>query len=768
MMSNPEGVDLYDPLTVREQEILTGLAAGLSDQQIAQALYLSANTVRWYNRQIYSKLGVATRTQAVARAKEMGLFGGSDNLSPRLTPGVSLPRPATPFIGRDDEIASVTKLFQSTRLLTLTGVGGTGKTRLALRVASEMGTTFADGVYFVDLAPVRDAAMVANAIATALNILEHPKEALQATLIRVLAARDMLLLLDNFEHVINTAPLLSELLAATSALKLMVTSREALRLSGEQEYPVPPLSLPPVEMPSTQKVITSEAGALFLQRATMANPHFTLDHANAPAVAQICRRLDGLPLAIELAAVRCKVLTAQMLLERLERPLSMLTGGVRDAPDRQRTLQNTIEWSYTLLNIPEKRLFGRIALFSGGCSLEAVESVCGDSPETDRFDVLASLVDKSLIQQKETVGGEPRFVMLETIREYARKRLEEDTEYDRVRRRYVTYFVSLAERAEPEMRLAGQKRWFQLLEAEQENLRTVLAWALREECVTDGVRIAGALSWYWYVGGHHVEGLQWTERLLPLLDLVTESYHAKFLIGAAHMMMVRNFDTHIPLLEQALAVARRHDDRHYTAYALIRLGYSLMETAEAVPTVEAGLALFREIDYAPGLAHALTIMGEIYRFGGDNARARQLYEEALGLYHRIGDIRGTLITLLNLTFVARHQNRYEHALALAQEALRFAHELGLRAEMVECLAAVAGMIGATGQPQFAACLFGTVESAMERLGAFYDAPDRQEFDGMVAAIRMQLDPTDFENARIAGRHMTLVEAIESALHELPR
>jgi predicted ATPase/DNA-binding CsgD family transcriptional regulator len=767
-MSNLEGADPYEPLTIREQEIMNRLAAGLSDQQIAAALFLSFNTVRWYNRQIYSKLGVSNRTQAVARAKEIGLLGGSDPLLPRLMHGISLPRPATPFIGRDDEIATITTLLQSTRLLTLTGVGGTGKTRLALRVASEISTTFADGVYFVDLAPVSDVTMVGSAIATALNILEHPKELLQATLTRVLAARHILLLLDNFEHVINAAPLLSELLAATASLKLMVTSREALRLSGEQVYSVPPLSLPSMEMPSTKEVLASEAGALFLQSATMANPHFMLDHANAPVIAQICRRLDGLPLAIELAAVRCKVLTPQTLLERLESPLTLLTGGVRDAPDRQRTLQNTIEWSYTLLNIAEKRLFGRMALFAGGCSLEAVEVVCGDSPDTDIFDVLASLVDKSLIQQQETAGGEPRFGMLETIRDYARKRLEEDPEYETVRQRYATYFVSLAEQAEPEMRLADQKRWFQLLETEQENLRTVMAWALREEYVPEGVRIAGALSWYWYVGGHHVEGLQWCERLLPMLDSAPERHHAKFLIGAAHMMMVRNFDSHIPLLEQALAVAPRHEDRHHTAYALIRLGYSMMETADALPTVEAGVSLFREIDYTPGVAHGLTIMGEIYRFGGDDERARQGYEEALALYCRIGDIRGTLITLLNLTFVARHQHHYEQGLSLAREALRFAHELGLRAEMTECLAAFAGMLGATGQPQFAARLFGTVESAMERLGAFYDSPDRQEFDGMVAAVRTQLDVTDFENARIAGRRMTLEQAIERALQEASR
>lgn len=764
-MSNSEEATLYAPLTEREKEILEQLAAGHSDQEIAASLFLSGNTVRWYNRQIYSKLGVASRTQAVARAKQMGLLDGAIIAPTPPVRGALLPRPATPLIGRKREIAEVNELLQNTRLLTLIGVGGTGKTRMALHLAEAVSSTFADGVCFVDLAPLKDATMVADAIATALDVSEPPHESLQASLIRVLADREILLLLDNFEHVITAAPLLSDLLRASTRLKLLVTSREPLRLAGEQEYAVPPLALPPGETPSFEEIATSESGTLFLQRARLTNPRFTLNRDNAPIIAQICRRLDGLPLAIELAAVRSKILSPALLLARLEKPLNALTGGVRDAPDRQQTLRNTIAWSYNLLDDAEKRLFARLALFSGGGSLEAIEVICGDAPKTDVLEILASLVDKSLVRQKETHGGDPRFGLLETIREYALEQFEARPDGETMRQRYADYYVELAERAEPEMRLARQKQWFQLLATEQENLRAVLQWSLREGSVTQGIRIAGALSWYWYAHGHHVEGFQWTQRLLPLLDRAPEAYHAKFLIGAAHMMRVRNFDTTIPLLQNALTVARKQGDTHHTAYALIRLGYELMETPDALPMVEEGLALFDTLHYLPGVAHAWAILGEIHRSCGNDDLARHAYENSLAWCRHLGDRRGTLTMLLNLTFVARHQDDYPRALTLAQEALQLAHELELQVEMAECLAAVAGIIGVTGNPRLAARLFGTVETTLERLGAFYDAPDRQEFEGMVAAVRTQLDATSFEKVRMEGRQIPLETAVESALRE---
>lgn len=431
------------------------------------------------------------------------------------------------------------QLLGRARLLTLSGTGGTGKTRLALQVAAEVADAFADGVCFVDLAPLSDHTLVAIAIARALGVFENPAEPLSGTLKRALAQRE-LLLVDNFEHVIQAAPLLSELLTASPHLKVLVTSRESLRLSAEQEYPVPPLSLPPPEAISVRDLTASEAGALFVQRAQMTLPRFQVSDDNAPAIAQICTRLDGLPLAIELAAARCKLLTPQALLERLERtsgdsPLRALAGGSRDAPPRHRTLRDTMAWSYNLLAEDEKMLFARLAVFRGGRSLEAIEAVCGEALPIDVFDGLASLVDKNLVQQKETPEGEPRFVLLEMIHEYARERLEASGEAETLRRRHAEYFVALAERAEPELRLARYGYWCQQFELELDNIRAVLEWTLGAGDVGLGVRLAGALGLFWYGKGYHVEGIRWTQRLLERLDETLAIYHAQFLISAGRM-----------------------------------------------------------------------------------------------------------------------------------------------------------------------------------------------------------------------------------------
>ncbi len=447
-----ENAALSEHLHNREMAILQRLAAGLSDQQIADDLCLSLHTVKWYNRQIYGKLGVKSRTQAITCAQNLGVLHGGSAGAPLPVPRYQLPVQTAPFIGRSRELSEVKQLLSRSRLLTLTGTGGTGKTRLALQVAEASAVTFADGVCFVDLAPLADHTLVMKAIAGALGVVEHGTESLLAILKRVLAQREMLLLIDNFEQVITAAPLLSTLLAATSRLKVLVTSREPLHLAGEQEYPVPPLTLPRGETTSVQSLADSEAGALFVRRVQMVLPRFEATDANAPTIGRICIRLDGLPLAIELAAARCKLLTPQALLARLEgeaddAAFQALAGSSRDAPPRQRTLRDTIAWSYNLLSADEQRLFTRLAVFQGGRSLEAVEAVCAEGLSIDVFDGLASLVDKSLVQQQDGAGGEPRFTLLKMIHAYARERLEASGEATIVRRRHAAYFVAFAERA---------------------------------------------------------------------------------------------------------------------------------------------------------------------------------------------------------------------------------------------------------------------------------------------------------------------------------
>jgi tetratricopeptide (TPR) repeat protein len=413
----------------------------------------------------------------------------------------------------------------------------------------------------------------------------------------------------------------------------------------------------------------------------MALPRFEVTDVTAPVIGRICTRLDGLPLAIELAAARCKVFTPQALLEQLAgtrkgSPLRALAGGLRDGPPRQRTLRDSIAWSYHLLDEDEQRLFVRLAVFRGGRSLEAIESVCRGGLTRDLLDGLASLVDKHLVQQKEAPVGEPRFVLLEMIHEYAREQLNASGEEDAIQRRHAEYFVELAERAEPAFRLAGYEQWSERLELDLENIRTVLEWSLGGGEVALGVRLAGALCLFWYGNGYHVEGRNWTEQLLERLDEAPSAYHPKFLLSAGHLAFLEDLAAGTPLFKRALESARAEGDRLQTAWALALLGYTMLpEPQAAVPIVEESLALFRDLHHQPGMAQALNILGEIARFSGDDSRARQAYEECLAVSRQTGERRRIVFMHTNLAFIALHEGEAERARDLARQGLRLAREM---------------------------------------------------------------------------------------------
>jgi predicted ATPase/DNA-binding CsgD family transcriptional regulator len=760
---------LPEPLTEREQQILARLSAGLSDHQIAVELFLSVNTVKWYNRQIYAKLGVASRAQATAHPDLLQLLE-DDGAGPQ-RPGHNLPAQTTPFIGRRREIEEVQHLLHAARLLTLTGTGGTGKTRLALQVAAQIASEFPDGVYFVDLAPLSNHALVANAIAGALGVFENPAEVLPDTLKRALAQRRLLLLIDNFEHVMSAAPLVSEMLAASANLKVLATSRESLRLAGEQEYFVPPLSLPGAGAVSVSNLNDSEAVSLFVRRAQMTQPHFAMNDDNASAIARICARLDGLPLAIELAAARCKLLTPGALAERLEEtgdtsPLDILASGLRDAPARHRTLRDTMVWSYNLLDEDEKTLFARLSVFRGGHSLEAIEAVCSKGLSIDVLDGLASLVDKSLVQQKEAVTGEPRFVLLEMIHEYARERLEASGEAETVRSRHAGYFVALAERAEPELRLSRYAYWCQHFEVELDNLRAVLEWASGTDDVTSGVRLAGALGMFWYSKGYHVEGIRWTQLLLDRLDEAPANYHARFLLGAGRLAWMVDLDMAARLCARGLEVSRALGDQLQTAWALAFQSYAQMREPEAaMATAESSLALFRDMNHQPGIAQALNIIGELARISGDDVRARRAYEECLAVCEQTGEVIRMCYNYANLAYLAQHEGDHARAFALAREALELARGVVYVRDLASFVVTYAGSTAALGQLLPAARLLGASEVALERMGAFYQPADKPEMERIVEEVRVQLDDTSFNTAWAEGREMSLEEAVRYALED---
>ncbi len=648
-----------ESFTEREQEILRLMALGLSNQEIADKLVVARETIRWYTKQLYSKLGAHGRVPALVRARELGLLdavssGDASHSSPAL-PKHNLPTPATHFVGRKREVADVERLLRASRLLTLTGPGGTGKTRLALQAASEMLNEFADGVYFVDLAPLSDETLVAQAVAAVIGVLENPHKPLLDILKRALAEREMLLLIDNFEHVIEAAPLVSDLLATAPCLKVLVTSREALHLSGEQEYPVPPLSLPSRGDLSLQRIAESEAVSLFVQRVQMILPRFEIDHDNAPAVAQICTRLDGLPLAIELAAARSKLLSPQAMLPRLDSPLIALAGGTRDAPRRQQTLRGAIEWSYNLLDEDEKTLFARLGVFRGGCSLEAIESVCGQGLSPNLLDELASLVNKSLLQQKEMPGGEPRFVMLETIHEYARERLQERDEAVAIRDAHSAYFANFMRLREADLKGRRQQDAGKEIETDFSNIRQAWSYAVQQAQIERLNQFLYALNLVAYQRKQHSEliGLfaYGMETLEPAFGK-HRNYGRLLVLYAQCLDGLGQLENAEIQLRRALAIAQADKDVFGIAHASLWLARVIdprvSKREEAAQLCETSIRIFKELGDDYELANALHYQGFLLWTDQKHDESLELNRRVLEIRRRLGDDIGAASSLYNI------------------------------------------------------------------------------------------------------------------------
>ena len=576
----------------------------------------------------------------------------------------NLPAQPTPLVGRGKEVETVSKLLlrDQMRLVTLTGPGGTGKTRLGLKVAEDLIDRFSNGVFFVSLAAISDPELVVPTIAHTLGIQETGGQPILQSLKNYLQDKGILLILDNFEQVISASPLVWDLLSACLQLKVLVTSREMLHLQGEHEFPVSPLtlpdlnSLPPAEADpsanSEQDLVSVlsqyEAVELFIQRAMVAKFNFAVTNQNAPAIAEICHRLDGLPLAIELAASRIKLLTPEAILGRLSSRMKLLTGGSRDLPERQQTMRNAIAWSHDLLEESEKILFRRLSAFVGGFTLTGVEAVCyaaGDL-ELDALDGVTSLVDKSLLRQEassleetsssESFEGEPRFLMLETVREYGLERLTESGEEEETRTNHAAFFLALAEEAEEAFRGKDEKVWLDRLEAEHDNLRGALEWSLGigEVRARHAVplRLAGALGRYWFVRGYYNEGRRWLEEALAKSGEASASVQAKALSNAGVLMML-------------------HGD-----------------VEESVRFTEKALALERELGNKKGIANLLGHLGIIAARQGDFSRSRTLHEESLSLSWELGE-RFAVRPIINLGILALFQGDYSRVRELGEDLL---------------------------------------------------------------------------------------------------
>ncbi len=700
----------------------------------------------------------------------------------------NLPTQPTPFVGRERELDAVKTLLAKTRLLTLTGPGGTGKTRLVLQSAADLLDDFADGVFFVALAAVSDPDLAPEAIARTLEVAETG-EPLADLIQRHLREKTALLVLDNFEQIIPAAPLVSTLLAGAPHLKILVTSRETLHLYGEQEYAVPPLGIPRQEdYASLAALSQSEAVTFFVQRAQAVLPEFRLTEENAPVIAQICVRVDGLPLAIELAAARIKLLAPKAMLERMDKRLATLTGGPRDLPPRQRALRNAIGWSYNLLDDAEKTLFARLAVFTGGWTLAAAEAVCGSpSPPPDmgtaggglpreltppedlaaEIDVLGgvdSLLNKSLLRCEDRCDGEARFVMLQTIHEYALEKLDASGELPALRRRHAEYVLSIArERTEIGSDRERLVEWLDRLEPDRTNLRAVLDWLHQQNDIDTLLQLVDLVYPLWSVRTHYTEGRQWIERVIPFTRQQSPQRHWNMCRRAA-WLAARQRDYHraLELHQEALDGARTMHDPSKIAEMLLNLANDrvmMQQWDQAQDLYEQALALYRDLDSKEDIALVLNNLGETARMQGDYPRARTLYEESYALFKAIEqeELPG------NLAFVALYQHDLERARTLFEEHLTLAQKAGSNGDVLGGLVGMAGTAVRGGHPQEAARWFGAAAAAFEAFDYLFDPADQAEHDRYLAETRAQLDPGTFDEAWSAGRALSLDAAVEEAL-----
>jgi predicted ATPase/DNA-binding XRE family transcriptional regulator len=738
----------------------------------------------------------------------------------------NLPMQLTSFIGRERELEEVKHLLSSTRLLTLTGPGGTGKTRLALHLGAEMLALkqFTNGVWLVELAPLADPSLLTPKIASTLGVREQPGRTILDALTDYARAKSMLLILDNCEHLIQMCAQISEsLLHAAPRVKILVTSREALSITGETVYRVPSLPLPsPRQLSDLDALEQNDCIHLFIDRAVAAQPHFRLQEKNASAVADICRRLDGIPLAIELAAARTKVFHPEEIATRLDDRFRLLTGGSRTALERHQTLFALIEWSHNLLSEPERVLLRRLSVFAGGWSFEAAQEVCGENLNDGVLDLLTHLVDKSLVAVEEETEA-ARYRLPETIRQYARDRLLESGEAERIRDHHLKFFLRFAEEVEPKLRSAEQLEWLDRLQTEYDNLRTALAWSLESHKSDLALQLAGALYYFWVLRGNFSELYKWLNDALAFAEHeqseraaageytptpVEMAQRAKALYGAtlgefgtmdvkrarrlveeslrlwrelgdkwwtavalelkALMLSVGpDFEMAFACLEEGIALGRQIEDPWPLAVCLIRVGDALKprgESAKARPFLEEGVALARRIGDRSALSEGLRELGSLYYVAGDLAAAMSLTEEALANARTLGSLLSVLLAFFQLVVIACLQNDPVKAKHYSLEAWALGKDTGSPFVAMFGLMCFGLAASIGGEPRKGVCLLAATEVLLARLGfkpSEGDAVSRV-IRQVLAKTQTQLGPEAFQAAWAEGQQLTMEQALALA------
>ena len=717
----------------------------------------------------------------------------------------------TSFIGRGKQIAQIDALLRKNRLLTLTGTGGSGKTRLSLQVAAESLTQFRDGAWFVELAPIADPGLVAKTTAAALGVMEKRAQPIGETLVDHVKDLRLLLVLDNCEHVLDAcATLVDMLIRRCPNVRILASSREALGIVGEQIYRVPSLSLPDPKRSFTREILdTYESAQLFVDRARRIRPEFEVTSQTAPALASVCCRLDGIPLALELAAACVRTLSLEEIDRKLDQRFSFLTRGSRTALPRQQTLQALVDWSYELLNPSEQQLLQRLSVFAGGWTEDAAVHVCtGDLVPPERvFDLLTSLANKSLVVWSDADGGS-RYRLLETMRQYARDKLLEGGDEEKFRQRHRDHYLTLAEELAPKLSGAEQAKWLQQLAEEQDNLRAALEWSLVAAQAEGGLRLCGALQRFWGTRAHFSEGRDWCERMLGkvggqahTLERSRALHAAGFLAhyqgdysaararyeeslairkelddraGVAAIfnnlgnvaLELGDYASARTMLEESLVIARELGDQLAIANALGNLGVVADKQEDyrtAVPLYEEALAIRRRMGDRLTIAISLNNLGNIAFEQRDVASSRRLHEEGLAIRRELGDRRGIALSLGNLAGLAFEQRDFGAVRALGTESLTIARELGDMRQVAYLLEGLAGVAAALGDVLHAARVWGAAERLRETIGTPVSGFGGLDRDETVAAARAALGEDAFDRAWKEGRELSGDEAVALAL-----
>ena len=681
------------------------------------------------------------------------------------------------LVGREQELETVQRLIRKpdVRLVTFIGPGGTGKTRLSLQVGANLLSEFKDGVYFIDLSSTRNPNQALAEISKSLNLQEVGGFRLIENLKRFLYPRQMLLMLDNFEQVISAADLIGELLAAAPLLKVLVTSRILLRLYGEHEFPVPPLALPNLyHLPPLEELRLFSAVDLFVQRAQLVQPGFELDDSNAYTVVNICAQLDGLPLAIELAAAKIKMFEPQEMLEHLSDRFGLLTGGATDRPLRQQTLRQAIEWGYDLLEDEEKLLFERLGVFSGPFSLEAVEEICnqdfnqGRDLSLDTQEILTTLLNSSFIKSNEAEehDGSVYLMMLDTMRDYAQDRLTDSGEPPPLRQAHLVYFLRLVETAETHLNGPEQVKYLRLLEKENANLQSALEWGITAndgQALKMALTLAGSLWRFWQVRGYLTEGRRWLETILRKIDESNEILQpaplAKALHGTAVLASIQgDYHEAVGMYGRSLSLRRQLNDIPGITSSLNNLGILALyqnDLDQATVFLEESLALRRKTGDKWGVCNTLTNLANVALAQGDYGRAEKFLEESLELGRELEDKRSIAICLYNLGNIALNYNKFTKAASCYYESFHLRQELGDKMGLTECIEGLAAIAGVEADPLVAARLYGAALNLRQELGALFEPHDRPLYVRFEAKARAQLGEVAFEAALLQGREMPL-------------